>query len=150
MKYIELTQGMRAIVDDKDFEELSKYKWYYKLYAVRNGWVNGKRTTIRMHRQIIGARANDEIDHKNGYRLDNRRVNLRKVTRSQNMWNRKKQKSTSKYKGVYWNSVTKFWTAQIQVEGKGIYLGIYRNEESAAQAYKEAALKYFGEYARTT
>lgn len=148
MKYIELTQGMRAIVDDKDFEELSKYKWYYKLYAVRNGWVNGKRTTIRMHRQIMGAKVGEEIDHKNGHRIDNRKANLRRVTRSQNMWNRRKQVSTAQHKGIYWNKQNKKWHVQIQVNKKQIYLGVYADEKTAAKIYRENAAKYFGEYAR--
>lgn len=149
MKYIELTQGMRAIVDDEDYEELSKYKWYYKLYAVRSGWVTGKRTTIRMHRQIMSAKPGQEVDHRNGHRLDNRKVNLRVCSKNQNQWNRKRQGGSSEHKGVYWNKRNKRWRAQIQMNGQYIYLGEFKEEIQAAEAYSLAATKLFGEYART-
>lgn len=157
MKHIKLTQGKTTKVSDEDYEELSQYKWYFKKqvdgnggYAARNtSYVKGEpRTTIRMHRQLLQPEPHLEVDHINGDKLDNRRENLRLVNRSQNMWNRKKQKGTSKYKGVYWNRRCRKWFAQIQHNGKFHYLGLHDNEEDAALAYQEAAHRLFGDYAR--
>jgi hypothetical protein len=61
MKDIKLTKGLVALVDDCDFEELSKFKWYARrnkglYYAERDTSKDGKRMHIRMHRQIMGFR----------------------------------------------------------------------------------------------
>ena len=64
MKRITLTQGQFAIVDDEDFERLTRHKWYAlwdtgtrSYYAVRDErGVDGKIRKIRMHREIMGAR----------------------------------------------------------------------------------------------
>lgn len=157
MKYIQLTQGKQAKVSDEDYEELSQWKWYYKAqpdsnggYAARNtAYVRGKsRTTIKMHRQLLSPEPRFEVDHINGDKLDNRRENLRVVTKSQNQWNRKKQKGSSQYKGVYWNKRCNKWFAQIQYKGKFHYLGLHEDEKDAALAYQEAAHRLFKEYAR--
>ncbi len=83
-----------ALVDDQDYEELSRHRWKAKpngnkarpqVYAVRNTQVGGKHVTIRMHRHIMGLNAGSgvngiadgaEVDHRNHNTLDNRRRNL--------------------------------------------------------------------------
>lgn len=151
MKEIPLTQGMVAIVDDEDYDELSKYKWWVekhgkhiiRYYARRKTYVDGHRINEFMHRTIMGQAG---IDHKNGNGLDNRRENLRVATQSQNMANRKSQAdSESPYKGV-----RKFklrWRAYIKPEGKPINLGCFDTAEEAARAYDWAAKRIYGEFA---
>ena len=155
MKKIKLTQGYVTFVDDEDFEELSKYKWYYKHqkgggYATRNSlYVKGKsRTSIRMHRHLMETPSGFETDHENGNKLDNQRSNLRIVTKSQNQWNRKKQVGSSKHKGVYWNKKNQRWHVQLQMNGKKIWLGYYATEEEAAAAYQKGVMKFFGRFGR--
>lgn len=85
MKEIPLTQGKVALVDDEDCERLNQFKWYAlkrpnTWYAVRNVWVENKRTAISMHREIMDASRGQEIDHKNGDGLYNLKVNLRFCT----------------------------------------------------------------------
>ena len=80
--------------------------------------------------------------------LLNIKSNLRVVTNQQNMMNCKSYHgSSSKYKGVNWCKGAKKWKAQIQINGKKKYLGIFTFEEEAAQCYNEAALKHYGEFA---
>ena len=85
-----------ATVDDEDFHRLSAWRWKAKpngsgtnVYAVRNAMVGGKCVTIRMHREVLGLSRQDtrDVDHINHNPLDNRRVNLRAVTRSMNIKN---------------------------------------------------------------
>jgi hypothetical protein len=145
MKQIELHGGQFAIVDDKDFNELNKYKWY-----VSHGYVtrkdNGK--AIFMHRVIMNTPEGMHTDHINHNKLDNRRENLRIVTNQQNQQNRKKEYiSSSKYKGVSWDKNLELWRANIKVDGKNIIIGRYTSEEAAGLAYNIYAIKYFGEFA---
>lgn len=91
----------------------------------------------------------EDIDHINNDRSDNRIVNLRECTRSQNIQNSKLyKKSSSGFKGVSKSKRNKKpWFSQIQVEGKLKYLGSYISPDLAHKAYCDAADKYFGEFA---
>lgn len=89
------------------------------------------------------------IDHIDMDKSNNSIENLREATVNQNKWNTKKRKSnTSGYKGVYWLKDREKWTAKICVYRKIISLGRFKTKEEAHEAYKAAALKYHGEFAR--
>ncbi len=95
----------------------------------------------------IGKWPEDEIDHIDLNSSNNKWDNLREATRKQNSYNRPKHKNnTSGYKGVTRQPNCNKWKAQIMINRKMIYLGLFQNIEDAAKAYKEAAIKYFGEY----
>jgi len=158
MKKIKLTQGQYAIVDDADYEELSKHKWCAKyskctnsFYAVRMSFVKkSKRLVISMAREILGLKYKDkrQADHQNHNTLDNRQDNLRICTAQQNHMNRKSlPNSSSRFKGVSWHKLAKKWSAQIFVNKKLRFLGYFDVEIFAALAYNVAARKYFGEFA---
>lgn len=91
------------------------------------------------------------IDHVNGERADNRITNLRAATKTQNGANsRLSRRNTSEFKGVSLRTDAKRknkWQSHIRVERKLMYLGSFATREEAHAAYKEAALKYFGEFA---
>jgi hypothetical protein len=110
--------------------------------------INGKRTLV--HRMIL-ARLYTETrpytDHKDRNRLNNLIENLRPCDSQQNSRNRKYSDSASVYKGVHRHSSHHRWTARIQTEDERIYIGIFKTEKEAAQAYDLAAVKYFGEFA---
>jgi len=156
MKKIKLAKNKYALVDDEDFEIVNKYKWQDNGYgyARRTIRTNNKYKTLYMHRFILGIYDTKiQVDHIDRNKLNNQKHNLRLATRNQNMRNTEKHKiingnnTSSKYKGVHWSKKSKKWCAQIKVNGKFIYLGLYKNEKSAALAYNKAAKKHFGEYA---
>lgn len=145
MKHMQLTQGKSAIVDDKDFEFLNQWKWYYHHgYAARGVYKKGKTRVIFMHRVINQTPFRYETDHINENKLDNRRKNLRTVTSQQNKFNIKKRKTNiSGYKGVSWNKNTKKWRATITFNYQSIHLGLFDKIEDAAVARKKGEEKYF-------
>jgi hypothetical protein len=104
---------------------------------------------------IMEGRMPGIIDHINGIKDDNRYCNLRECTTQQNCMNTSSRRgSSSKYRGVHvrveWrrNSFVKLWIAGIYHNKKKVHLGYFDDEALAAKAYNEAALEYFGEFAK--
>ena len=96
-----------------------------------------------------GVWPENDLDHINGIRDDNRIENLRECNDQTNSFNRKSHKnSTSKYKGVSWKARDKVWTSQYCVNGKVFYIGNYKSEIEAAKAYDNKAKELHGEFAR--
>lgn len=150
---IPLTQGKFALVDDEDYETLSAVKWcaakigwtFYAKRSIRRS--DGVRTVVCMHRVILPDV--EEIDHINGNGLDNRRGNLRPVTRSQNRRNsRKRTDNTSGHIGVYWHKQKRRWEAQVKLDGRRRSAGYYDTPEEAARARDALALELHGSYAK--
>lgn len=84
-----------------------------------------------------------EVDHINHVQNDNRLVNLRFVTHRGNMRNKSvSSKSTTGVTGVSFLKAGKKYIAQIRVNRKLIYLGIFDTLEEAAAARAEANLKF--------
>lgn len=155
-KEIPLTQGKVAIVDAADYEWLSKHAWrlnrgdggnFYAVRTARNR--NNKNQLVRMHREIINAKPHELVDHVNGNGLDNRRVNLRIATRTQNAMNKSSLANTSsQYKGVSWKKEMGRWVAQITSKKRRLHIGYFADEVAAAHAYDRIARQLYGEFAR--
>jgi hypothetical protein len=145
--YIPLNKGMFAIVDIDDLPALSGSTWFAvdsgkTFYAVRS--VLGKFEA--MHRVILGLTGEERVDHENRNGLDNRRENLRACNASQNGANADlRADNTSGFKGVTGRNGK--WVARISAHGEKIYLGTFSCPYDAADAYDNAAIKHFGEFA---
>jgi len=155
MRKIQLTQDKIALVDNSDYQFLSKYKWRAirnkksrTYYAMANIYEDGKRTTILMHRKILNVKKGIICDHINGNGLDNRRLNLRVCSFAENVRNsRKPINNTSGYKGVSWDKRRKIWQSYITYKDKTIHLGAFRDIGVAAFEYNKAAIKYHKKFA---
>ena len=157
MKEIVLTQGKVALVDDEDYEYLNQFKWCAHLSKKTGLWyaergvriIKGKQFTLGMHRVIMGIMDKTDIDHKDRNGLNNQKINLRICSRTLNEGNSILRKdSTTGIKGVHYHKGHKKYTARIQFKRKRIALGDFKTKQEAAIAYNEAAIKYFGEFAR--
>lgn len=155
MKLIPLTQGQVAIVDDRDYEKLSQWKWYAhrydnRWYALRGEWDGQRMRTVRMHRVILNAEKGVQVDHKDHNGLNNQRANLRLASNSENQQNaRPRVRAKSKFKGVHQIRNGSRWRAVIQLRGRLIHLGYYDTAREAALAYDQAAAERFGQFACT-
>lgn len=159
MKTITLTKDKVTLVDDEDYELLTGLgSWYahkarQDYYARRDIYPSGIRYIIYMHRYLLEAKLGIEIpescesDHINHNTLDNRRENLRLVTRSQQMINRRKYKNNkSGVVGVRFNTQMLKWSAQINIEGKLKYLGFFDKIEDAIASRRQAEKEVYGEF----
>lgn len=146
MRYIELTNGGRTLVDDEDFDELSKINWQHDThgYAAHGILRDGKHIYQKMHYFILEQKEGLQVDHINRDRLDNRRANLRYATRSQNTANAIRPNSHG-YRGVRKDCNT--WTASAQMHGKRTYVRGLKTLEEAALAYNELSTKLHGDFA---
>ena len=135
----------RTIIDLDDVEKCKQYKWSCKS---DNGYVKHKDLGY-LHRFIMNASEDMVIDHANGNKLDNRKSNLRECTIQQNSFNKGiRTNNTSGVTGVVWDKSRNKWHAKIQINGKLIYLGTFKEKEDAIQARRQAEIDYFGEYRR--
>ena len=108
------------------------------------GFVRAHRVAWAMH---YGVWPENDVDHINGDRADNRIFNLRCSTRSENLRNRRKfPKNKSGYVGVSFCNRRGKWNARIGVNGRYINAGYFDTKEEAAKARAKAEEKYWGEY----
>jgi hypothetical protein len=157
MKKIPLSRGHFAIVDDEDFDKVSKLKWHVReskqgcktLYATSSRRNEGK-VALRMHRLIIGAELRFQVDHIDGNGLNNQKSNLRICTHHQNQFNKSfSDKNKSGFKGVSSHQNSEKFRARLKLNGREIHLGLFSDKMEAALAYDLAAVKHFGQFART-
>jgi hypothetical protein len=150
MKTIPLTKGFVAMVDDEDYEWLSKYNWcvrpswntHYACRRKQRGPDNPRRVgNIDMHTQITGY---ERCDHKDRNGLNNQRSNLRPADYRQNNGNMGLHRdNTSGFKGVH--RMGKKWRATIGINGVSVPIGSFYDKREAAEAYDRAAISHFGE-----
>jgi hypothetical protein len=149
--YIPLTQGRVAIIDRADVSLVEGWNWCaLREDRYNKTWYAGRavnRRYLRLHQFLEPPPPGMEIDHIDRNGLNNRRANLRFVTRRQNTQNRKRVNVTG-FKGVSRSSSCHSrWQAEICINGKRQFLGNWGNPVEAAKAYDRAAREHFGAFA---
>lgn len=150
MKCIPLTRGLSALIDDVDFELVSKHRWHAR--AVKNrsyasSKINGK--NVSLHAYLLTPPQNSDIDHIDGNGLNNQRFNLRICSHMENMANQKQHRdSKSPYKGIWRAQHCDRWAVQLVYRGRKLYLGLFKDPIEAAKAYDLKAKELHGSFAR--
>lgn len=124
--------GTEAFLSESEHGYLYARLRYKKIYAHRAAFA------ICNGRWPVG-----DVDHINGDRKDNRILNLREVSRQDNMRNAKKsQRNTSGTTGVIWNKAAQKWSAQIGVDRGSCYLGLFESKDAAIEARLNAERRF--------
>lgn len=128
--------------DLEDYDKIKDYCWSEN--AGGYIYTTCDKNYIFLHNLIMGQKGVDHINHNT---KDNRKSNLRIVTRSQNLMNvglRKDNKSG--VTGVWWDKQRACWVAKIQKNKIRYTLGYSNNFDKVVKMRKDAEEKYFGEY----
>lgn len=142
--------GAVALCDIEDAKTLDAHVWHaisdnrtqYAQAIVREGRV---KKSLLMHRLVLPNAA--FIDHINHNGLDNRKCNLREVTRNQNQFNsRPRIKSSSRFKGVQ-RFQNLFRVAISRDNGAFRWSTLVHDETLAARVYDVVASRLFGSHA---
>lgn len=136
-----LIKPLFTIVDDDDYEWLMQWNWTaVQIHRKSGGYAmrHDRGKTISMHRLIMDAKEDEEIDHKDRCGLNNQRSNLRIATRRQGLSNRGVFKNNKAgYKGVT------VWKGKFQMN----ITAQFDTAEEAARAYDRCAKLLHGEFA---
>ena len=129
-------------IDEKDKFLLNEYNI---LLDKSNGYFIATKESTKqyLHRLILKAKKGDIVDHINQDKTDNRRCNLRIVSKNLNNYNRT---VSSKYgRGVYFDKSGNRFRACISQNNKTIKLGSFKNYNDAKIAYNKKAKEIYGE-----
>lgn len=134
-RLVPLTQGQFAIVDEQDYPAVMAWDWSF-----HDGYATGAKS-VRMHRFILDAPCDKQVDHINGNPLDNRRSNLRLCSHRENTLNRKVYKS-AQFKGIRLRPSGRY---EVRVMNK--HIGMFDSLAAAMAEYNSAAKQVHGEFA---
>lgn len=138
-------------------DKCKKYKWFVnksgtKLEECFYGGVlikdeSNKTHTLLIHRYIMDAKNNEDVDHRDRNTLNNRKSNLRKCNTSENISNAGlKTSNKSGHRGVCWSKTENKWIAYIMKNYHHHTLGYFTNIEDAIECRHRAEIRYFGEF----
>jgi len=142
--------GQVSLIDKDDLDIVKDYGWYSNYKKSTNSYyakteINNK--AISMHRLILDAPKDKQVDHVDHNGLNNRKSNLRLCNQSENSRNKRMQSNnTSGFRGAYLEKKTGKYKARIMVNRKQMYLGSYETAKEASDVYQEAAKRLHGKF----
>jgi len=141
--------GAMFVIDANDVEKIGVKGVYITTHGYFSVWDKGK--NVSLHRYLTAPGRNENIDHINMKKWDNRRDNLRVATKAQNGFNREApSQNKSGVKGVSWDKFTGKWVGRLVANKKVMLHKRYDTFGEAVAAYSDASAKYHGDFGRTT
>lgn len=143
--------GTIFLFDKEDYEKISQYMWTNTAGGYIIAYYNdadGNKKHIMLHRLVMGVTDSDVyVDHIHHNLADNRKSELRVVSRGENNCNKQLSKAnTSGNTGVTFDKRSQKWRAYIAINHERMWLGYFSTKEEAIKAREEAEKRYFGEY----
>lgn len=168
--YFEVTvrnSDLKYKVDKEYVDWMKGLNWHSReqhqgkyFYLASNITEDSKNMSIKYHIEIMKSEIEDFknnnpyynkliiVDHINGDVTDNRKLNLRVRTQSENNMNKTIQSNnTSGFVGVQWEKRKKMWISTISYKEENIYLGTFYYLRNALRIRIEAEEEFFGEHA---
>lgn len=150
MSYSFFVKNVEVLIDEADKDLVLQYKWRLKpdrknFYIQAHVKINGKYTTISLHRLLMGFPIGMQVDHINRNTLDNRRTNLRICNHGENVRNRE---SKHKYPNIKITNKGKYHV-RISYNKKRITVGTFLNLEDAIIARDTYIMKLHKEFGVT-
>ena len=133
-------KGGNSLIDLEDLSKIENYSWHIDDKGYVRNWKHE-----RLHHKIIGKGENGlMVDHINGDKLDNRKINLRHVSNSKNQLNRHKTSNKLGIIGIIKdkNCKSEIYISSVKWKGKSIYLGRYRDLNKAKSEREEFINKF--------
>ena len=146
--------GISFAIDTQDYDVYVNKMPSWFLSGAKNNYVTadwrdcpGGRRKIRLHRFLILGIDDDQnkvVDHINGDTLDNRRCNLRVLSKSMNVSHRANLNinNTSGHRGVHWCNTNKRWIACIQHNEDTWWKQSFENKDDAIKEINERRIVY--------
>jgi len=146
--------GISFAIDKQDYDVYVTKMPSWFLSGAKNNYVTadwrncpGGRRKIRLHRFLILGMDDDQnkvVDHINGDTLDNRRCNLRVLSKSMNVSHRANLNSNNKsgHRGVHWCNTNKRWIASIQHNEDTWWKKSFENKDDAIKEINERRVVY--------
>lgn len=146
--YLQKRDGktLKTVIDKEDLAGVLKHRWIAKVmdekrkYVIAHVKLNGKSTTIYLHRLLTDAPSGKVVDHLNQNTLDNRKKNLRVCLTRENLQNRSSKSNVAKsgYRGVHWSNASRKWRASVKLNGELITFGLFAEIDKAKEVVQTA------------
>jgi hypothetical protein len=125
-----------ALIDPEDAPRVLKYRWSLRSIGRESEYpsavIDGR--TVSLHAFLCPAPTGMCVDHKNGWRLDNRRSNLRVASPGENAQNQHARVGSSRYRGVCWDKARAKWIAYGTLNYRRQTIGRFDSEDEAGAA----------------
>ena len=153
---LEIVPGVQILVDREDVERIKEKKWRFfsrpgsrpKILTSNYGEKGTRHTSLG--RFLLNPPQGKQVycrEHNGVWDFRKKSLIVCTLQQRQCLLPKRKSKTTSRYRGVYFCSSNRKWRAMIQINGASRHIGVFQSEVEAALAYNREARRHFGDFA---